>query len=700
MDSSLDLRSVTPAELVKTYINNTADLLDAGGRLLPGERIELFFALAANRPEVALPAFLTILRDIADPNYRALALRGLGQIVHPETVQEIRACATESAQELVQMLASELLGKGQYSNDLTRWAASDAITNLNYPDSVLRSAAFGGLMETPDRIQRELTGRWLSRQKQMQRFDSQNHLTAEYERYLDFWAFGPVDRLFRESILDREDIAQLLKSQGFRGLEQAFSQKENNSVLVDCAYAILQDHCKSYPSSNNRVLEQNLSRFLKDSSDSETAVHALTNIISLNISHDLPPALESGELDDSEVFSRSLEVFSRGIDSDIKEAKSWTLSSVNCAVLRQRIVEELENYHQSLFHLVKQIESAVRQLTQSVKDFFTAVSAVRASENLGVVKVMDRIDYCLYHQEGKKRDFPFTETVVASLIIKAASQDLLNIGRNGIDSILSNHKWHRNIDQITSQILECWLAINLDRFIGNYHIDRRFKKTIDVHERAIERSQQLFLVNVDHVSEYVASKTKLNDFWSGHLDGTMRLAISIVYPPIIAHLLIRSRYLQKLPKSEFSACKSLNKSSGVGISAKFSYLADRFWSDMESYGQDGDGITESLISSLFPFALIWGHWAILAWLIKNIFGLHYVQTDGMVIMLLVASTAMIILLVGSEVRIMRKVVKLLEQRWELLSDFNRVCDVFVDELKACKRQVELIRFTQYSRQRY
>lgn len=279
--NSLDLRSITSLELVKIYINNAADLLDAGDQLLPGDRIGVFFALAANRPEVSFRAFLTVLQSTADPNYRALALRGLGEIIHPDLLQEIRACETEDTQELLRMLANELLGKGPYSNDLTRWAAADALKKLDYPPSILRNTTFGGLMESPERIQREITDRWLAQRGRIQRFDSQGQLTVEYERYLDFWTFGPARRLLQESYLDENDIRQILEKLSIYGLICAFEDPSiNESVQKKFAYPKLKQLANDYLSEpDNLWLKNSLESFIKDAYRSQSHLTQFAQIL-------------------------------------------------------------------------------------------------------------------------------------------------------------------------------------------------------------------------------------------------------------------------------------------------------------------------------------------------------------------------------------------------------------------------------------
>lgn len=145
MNAPIDFYQVSPRELVSTSINNAADLLALAHHLIPGDRIDLFFAVAASKPDVAFRAFVTILENYADLTYRALALRGLGRISHEPTLEEMRGCQTEFSQELVKVLVEEATGQGKNSNDLTRWAAAEAIDYIGYSPYVLQHSALGGL---------------------------------------------------------------------------------------------------------------------------------------------------------------------------------------------------------------------------------------------------------------------------------------------------------------------------------------------------------------------------------------------------------------------------------------------------------------------------------------------------------------------------------------------------------------------------
>jgi hypothetical protein len=68
-----------------------------------GEQVELFFVLAENNPEVAIPAFAEILETKASPPMRALALQGLG-ISAQKDVRIKRALASCETDEDLQVL--------------------------------------------------------------------------------------------------------------------------------------------------------------------------------------------------------------------------------------------------------------------------------------------------------------------------------------------------------------------------------------------------------------------------------------------------------------------------------------------------------------------------------------------------------------------------------------------------------------------
>jgi hypothetical protein len=274
-NGDLDLNQVSLPDLVNQHINNAADLLMVSSRLLPGDRIDLFFALAANRPEVAFSAFMTILEGNADPTYRALALRGLGRIQHEPTLNEIRACESDDARELVQFLASELKGQGAHSNDLTRWAAADAMVNIEYSAYVLQMTGLGGIGEPPKRIAKEIVESYLAKGLRVERFDSQGETTAEYERFLDFWTFGPVERLFQEEMIHASDESMLLQELSFLGLEIIFRIKK---ACYNTAIRNVSEAFSNHNNNSHGAYSWRLTRFLNEKIPDSMVVQTINDV--------------------------------------------------------------------------------------------------------------------------------------------------------------------------------------------------------------------------------------------------------------------------------------------------------------------------------------------------------------------------------------------------------------------------------------
>jgi hypothetical protein len=165
-----------------------------------GEKIELFFALAENQPEFALRQFANIWRDKANPPMRALALQGLGRITDPHIKQALVTCETDEDLQILRDIANEVKGRGTVNNDLTRWAAAWAIENMGFSQHQIEHLEGGALTDPPYRIRNEIINRKLEEIKQIQHFDSRGELTAEYERHIEFWVYGPTQELFRSNI--------------------------------------------------------------------------------------------------------------------------------------------------------------------------------------------------------------------------------------------------------------------------------------------------------------------------------------------------------------------------------------------------------------------------------------------------------------------------------------------------------------------
>lgn len=175
-----------------------------------GEQIQAFFDFAQNNPDRAVPFFVNIWQTQASLTTRALALQGLGVAAKHYHVKEALA-----DWDVLRDIAKEVKGKGEVSNDLTRWAAASALEVIGYSQQSLQHLEGGGFTEPLDRIRREIRDHKLAEIKIIQRLNSRRETTAEYERHLEFWLYGPVDELLNDndSSLNYHDLIRDVISQ-------------------------------------------------------------------------------------------------------------------------------------------------------------------------------------------------------------------------------------------------------------------------------------------------------------------------------------------------------------------------------------------------------------------------------------------------------------------------------------------------------
>lgn len=180
------------SDITMSNLSNTP-----GGSGLPdrfrnvGDQIQKFFDFAETDPDRAVPFFVNIWETQGSLTTRALALQGLGRAAQHGHVKQALA-----DWEVLKDIAKEVKGKGEVSSDLTRWAAAKALEDIGYSLNDLQHLEGGGFTESLDRIRREIRDRKLAEINRIQRLNTRRETTAEYERNLEFWVYGPVEELF------------------------------------------------------------------------------------------------------------------------------------------------------------------------------------------------------------------------------------------------------------------------------------------------------------------------------------------------------------------------------------------------------------------------------------------------------------------------------------------------------------------------
>ncbi|MBE9116571.1 hypothetical protein IQ249_11735 [Lusitaniella coriacea LEGE 07157] len=280
-----DIQPVSPiGKLQPTSIRTAADLIATfGSRANVGDQIEMFFSFAEGQPETAMTVFSTILRNETRLPLKALALRGFGKISdsHLSYKQELASCKPGVSQELLKLFCNEIENRKR-SSALTAWSAAEALKEIGFLPDNIHHPQGGNLSETPRRIQNEILDRKIQQINKIQRFrsDSRREFTAEYERFLEFWAYGPTSEFFNVNLTTAnyleivKDILHWTQIRGVQlGLNSSNHQVQEESLSkVDF---IFRQYENSEQGEFKRELGNSLKRFLQENHNSESDLQIL-----------------------------------------------------------------------------------------------------------------------------------------------------------------------------------------------------------------------------------------------------------------------------------------------------------------------------------------------------------------------------------------------------------------------------------------
>lgn len=267
-----DIQPVSPSgQLQPTSIGDAAELISIfNSRANAGDQIEMFLAIAEGQPETAITSFSTIIRNLTSQPIKALALQGFGKISQAYK-QALALCASKESQELLKLLCDEISNRKR-SSDLTTWAAAEALREIGFPLDKIQHPQGGNLSEPPRRIQKEIIERKIQAINRIQRLNSRGEFTAEYERFLEFWIYGPTSEFFAGNLTTDnyiDIVRDLLHFTQIRGVQLGLNsgnlkvQEESFSKLK----SIFEQYSDSKDNAFKKMLANSLSRFLKESSN-------------------------------------------------------------------------------------------------------------------------------------------------------------------------------------------------------------------------------------------------------------------------------------------------------------------------------------------------------------------------------------------------------------------------------------------------
>lgn len=255
-----------------------------------GDQVEMFFAIAESHPENALTAFGTVVRNLTSQPIRALALQGFGKIP-PPFKQALASCISQESQDLLQLLCSLIRNR---SSDLITWASVAAIQELSFSLENIQHPQGGNLSESPRRIQNEVLDRKIREINTINRLNTRGQFTAEYERFLEFWIYGPTSELFNEVSASQkyiEIVRDVLNFTQLRGVQLGLDST-NQKVQEEAfnhAKATFKRYSETQDDAFKRRLGDGLKRFLKETSSEDAHLAKLAEAFNFELQMQMQP---------------------------------------------------------------------------------------------------------------------------------------------------------------------------------------------------------------------------------------------------------------------------------------------------------------------------------------------------------------------------------------------------------------------------
>ncbi|MEK0193941.1 hypothetical protein [Microcoleus anatoxicus] len=392
-----------------------------GGADLPdrfrnvGEQIQAFFDFAENNPDRAVPFFVNIWETQASLTTRALALQGLGVAAKHYRVKEAFA-----DWDVLKDIAKEVKGKGEVSNDLTRWAAASALEAIGYSQQSLQHLEGGGFTEPLDRIRREIRDRKLTEINRIQRLNSRGEPTAEYERHLEFWIYGPADELLndRDRSLNYQDlVGDVISKLHGRGVYLGLISP--NSIVQGAAL-------------------RQAGLIFKESAEIEKYLYGLLEEFLHNSSHETPLRIHAAEIiNTAGDLSRKLKTLSKLL---LEETE-----------LRNRTVrlltpdkQQLARIESDAYTVLETLNFEYRLDKPEPKDLIISqIEQIITSSNQAIDVILARLETAIEAAENLARQY------------NKSSNLLVNFLKSKQDAYLSNiHNWIQTLRSQVAQLLD------------------------------------------------------------------------------------------------------------------------------------------------------------------------------------------------------------------------------------------------------
>ncbi len=413
-------------QIQPTSVGNAADLISIfNNRANAGDQIEMFLAIAEGHPETAITIFSTVIRKLTSPPIKALALQGFGRISQSYK-QALALCESNESQELLKLLCDEITNRKR-SSDLTAWAATEALREIGFSLDNIQHPEGGNLSEPPRRIQKEIIDRKIQAINRIQRLNSRGEFTAEYERFLEFWIYGPTSEFFAESLTTDNYIAivrDILHFTQIRGVQLGLNSV--NLKVQEESFSKIKSIFKQYSDSKDnafkKMLANSLSRFLKESSSELYGLQKLAKALAfkhcLGIDFDRSelPRLTIAKMKDwilsleqycselSSVFTSAINVsgepaLNRLLEDELRtylqESRSW-IKRFNDQI---NLVEAEQNKLQINISI---LDKSFKDISSIDRDFYNKLNSLR-EEYSGYKQLPQTYEECQFLQNNLNR---------------------------------------------------------------------------------------------------------------------------------------------------------------------------------------------------------------------------------------------------------------------------------------------------------
>lgn len=394
----------TNGQLQPTSISDATGLLSFfNSRANAGDQVEMFFAIAEGHPEMVTTDFREIVEKLNRQPIKAVALQGFGKIPQPYK-QALGLCASEESKDILKLLCSDIKNP---SSDLTAWAAAEALREIGFSSDNIQHTQGGNLHEPPRRIQNEILDRKIQEINKVQRrFNAQGEPTADYERFLEFWVYGPTSDFLNQNITTYnylEVVQDVLNFTQVRGVQIGLnsSNKEVQKISLEKVELILSQYIGSSQGEFKQALGNSLKRFLKEDNYDEADLQVLAEAFI----HEAPRY----NIDDSRLSRLTKDQIEKEIsqlDSLCSKVSSIFSSAINVSnekTINYFLLNKKNTWTNLINSWIKRLEDQVRIISEPLtalkhnSDLIISVlNSIRGYDEALYLKIADDINKRLH----------------------------------------------------------------------------------------------------------------------------------------------------------------------------------------------------------------------------------------------------------------------------------------------------------------